>query len=66
VSVLTNLIRLLEFAALYFDISSFPDGETKRALTRVQNKRLGKVDSRFGGNGSGSDDGRKKKKQKKN
>lgn len=64
--------RLLEFAALYFDLSTFPDGETKRALTRVQNKRLGKVDARFGGGGngsaggSGSEDGRKKKKMRKN
>jgi len=63
---------LLEFAALYFDLSTFPDGETKRALTRVQNKRLGKVDARFGGGGngsaggSGSEDGRKKKKMRKN
>jgi pre-mRNA-splicing factor ATP-dependent RNA helicase DHX15/PRP43 len=51
---------------VYFDIASFPDGETKRALTRIQNKRLGKVDARFGGNGSsGGEDSRKKKKQKK-
>ena len=64
--MLTLYCRLLEFAPVYFDIASFPDGETKRALSRVQNKRLGKLDARFNGNGSGSDDGRKKKKHKKN
>ena len=35
--------RLLEFAANYFDLSSFPDGETKRALQRAVNKRSGKA-----------------------
>ncbi|KAF9036062.1 P-loop containing nucleoside triphosphate hydrolase protein [Hymenopellis radicata] len=33
---------LLEFAANYFDLKTFTDGETKRALLRVQNKRAGK------------------------
>ncbi len=46
--------RLLEFAAGYFDLKSFKDGETKRALQRVVNKRLGKLDDRFGSDsGSG-------------
>ncbi|KAI0696959.1 P-loop containing nucleoside triphosphate hydrolase protein [Cerioporus squamosus] len=30
---------LLEYAPNYFDLSTFPDGETKRALLRVQKKR---------------------------
>ncbi|KAF9050822.1 P-loop containing nucleoside triphosphate hydrolase protein [Hymenopellis radicata] len=33
---------LLEFAANYFDLKTFTDGETRRALLRVQNKRAGK------------------------
>ncbi|KAF4565523.1 DEAH-box ATP-dependent RNA helicase prp43 [Pleurotus pulmonarius] len=42
---------LLEFALSYFDLSSFPDGETKRALQKVLNKKLrksaaGAIDSR--------------------
>ncbi|EGN91668.1 hypothetical protein SERLA73DRAFT_80222 [Serpula lacrymans var. lacrymans S7.3] len=51
---------LLEFASVYFDLSSFPDGETKRALQRVANKRAGKS-GRVGDDG----DGAKKKKLKK-
>ncbi|KAH8112475.1 P-loop containing nucleoside triphosphate hydrolase protein [Phellopilus nigrolimitatus] len=34
---------LLEYAPTYFDLSSFPDGGAKRALVRVQKKRLGKA-----------------------
>ena len=33
------MCRLLEYAPNYFDLSTFPDGETKRALLRVQKKR---------------------------
>ncbi|PPQ72131.1 hypothetical protein CVT25_008505 [Psilocybe cyanescens] len=33
---------LVEFAANYFDLSTFPDGETKRALQRAWNKRTGR------------------------
>ncbi|KIM61315.1 hypothetical protein SCLCIDRAFT_25946 [Scleroderma citrinum Foug A] len=33
---------LLEYAPAYFDVSTFPDGETKRALQRVVNKKAGK------------------------
>ncbi|KAG5220002.1 DEAH-box ATP-dependent RNA helicase [Salix suchowensis] len=33
---------LLEFAPSYFDLSTLPDGETKRALQKVMNKKLGK------------------------
>ena len=55
-------IRLLEYAPMYYDLKTFPDGETKRALTRVQNKRLGikpgRVDERR------NNDERSKKKQK--
>lgn len=35
--------RLLENAPVYFDVKSFPDGETKRALQRILNKRAGKT-----------------------
>ncbi|KIY68260.1 P-loop containing nucleoside triphosphate hydrolase protein [Cylindrobasidium torrendii FP15055 ss-10] len=35
---------LLEFASNYFDLKAFPDGETKRALQRVQNRRLGRAE----------------------
>lgn len=42
--------RLIEFAANYFDLASFPDGETKRALQRAWNKRAGKDSTR--GNGA--------------
>lgn len=38
--------RLIEFAANYFDLDSFPDGETKRALQRIYNKRGGKSSGR--------------------
>jgi pre-mRNA-splicing factor ATP-dependent RNA helicase DHX15/PRP43 len=31
----TDCSRLLEIAPNYFDVSSFPEGETKRALRRV-------------------------------
>ncbi|KAI0037818.1 hypothetical protein FA95DRAFT_1613857, partial [Auriscalpium vulgare] len=45
---------LLEFATGYYDLATFPDGETKRALQRVLKKKSGKGDDR--------DDGRAKKK----
>lgn len=35
--------RLLKYAANYFDLSSFPEGETKRALQLVFNKKFGKL-----------------------
>lgn len=31
--------RLLEFAPSYYELASFPDGETKRALLRSSNKK---------------------------
>ncbi|KAJ6455674.1 P-loop containing nucleoside triphosphate hydrolase protein [Mycena sanguinolenta] len=51
---------LIEYANNYFDLSTFPDGETKRALQKVVNKKEGKA------NRDGGDDSRAKKKQKKN
>lgn len=35
---LTTMCRLLELAPNYFDLRDLKAGETKRALTRVQNK----------------------------
>lgn len=52
---------LLEYAGNYFDLSTFPDGETKRSLQRVINKRAGKSSERLDGK-----DDRKTKKQKSN
>ncbi|KAF9522876.1 P-loop containing nucleoside triphosphate hydrolase protein [Crepidotus variabilis] len=49
---------LIELAANYFDLTSFPDGETKQALKRAWAKRAGKDPSR----GDGAD--RKSKKPK--
>lgn len=57
------LHRLFEFAAGYFDLASFPDGETKRALQRIVNKRAGKAGGRVD---AGSSDVRDAKKRKKN
>lgn len=54
---LKHIFRLLEFAPSYFDLSSFPDGETKRALQKVMNKKLGK-------SAGGAIDSRPAKKQK--
>ena len=54
--------RLIEFAANYFDLASFPDGETKRALQRAWNKRAGKDVSR--GNGVNGPAAKKAKKNK--
>lgn len=42
---------LLEYAPLYYDLSSFPDGETKRALQRLTSKRRA-------GNGAGTGNGK--------
>ncbi|KAF8582410.1 P-loop containing nucleoside triphosphate hydrolase protein [Ramaria rubella] len=53
---------LLEFATNYFDVNSFSEGETKRALQRVVNKLAGKAPGRL----DGGDDRREKKKRKKN
>ncbi|KAI0631615.1 pre-mRNA-splicing factor ATP-dependent RNA helicase PRP43 [Trametes polyzona] len=62
---------LLEYAANYYDLSTFPDGETKRALMRVQKKRTlkavgGDVSAASSGRNTPSGDGeRSKKKQRK-
>ncbi|KAI4518489.1 P-loop containing nucleoside triphosphate hydrolase protein [Schizophyllum commune Loenen D] len=37
---------LFEYAANYYDLNTFQDGETKRALVRVANKRAGKATGR--------------------
>ncbi|KAF5378123.1 hypothetical protein D9615_007544 [Tricholomella constricta] len=58
---------LIDYAGNYFDVTSFPDGETKRALQRVVNKRAGKATGRLdgaSGNGSGADTRDKKKRKK--
>ncbi|KAI0366453.1 P-loop containing nucleoside triphosphate hydrolase protein [Pilatotrama ljubarskyi] len=61
---------LLEYAANYYDLSTFPDGETKRALLRVQKKRTLKVASADGSASPSSrqspavDEGRAKKRRK--
>ncbi|KAJ7172577.1 P-loop containing nucleoside triphosphate hydrolase protein [Mycena filopes] len=52
---------LLDYATTYFDLSSFPDGETKRALQKVVNKKAGKT-----GRTEGTADTRETKKRKKN
>ena len=52
--------RLLEYAQLYYDLSGFPDGETKRALTRVLTKQSRKRSAA----GSGVKDGHVSKKPK--
>lgn len=53
---------LLEFAPEYFEIATFPEGETKRALQRIVMKKQGKLPS---GSNAGDRDGRDKKKRKK-
>jgi pre-mRNA-splicing factor ATP-dependent RNA helicase DHX15/PRP43 len=50
-------------AAQYYDLSSFADSETKRALARVIAKREGKSVSR-GDRDAGGDERRKKKQKK--
>ncbi|PFH46026.1 hypothetical protein AMATHDRAFT_8337 [Amanita thiersii Skay4041] len=39
---------LIEIAANYYELESFPDGETKRALQRVINKRAGRPVAEIG------------------
>ncbi|EIN04072.1 P-loop containing nucleoside triphosphate hydrolase protein [Punctularia strigosozonata HHB-11173 SS5] len=51
---------LLEYAPQYYDLSSFPEGETKRALVRVANKKAGKFAGRTD-DGSERDAKRRKK-----
>ncbi|KAH9475508.1 DEAH-box ATP-dependent RNA helicase prp43 [Psilocybe cubensis] len=56
---------LIEFAANYFDLSTFPDGETKRALQRAWNKRAGRGDKKSskGSRQDGSDERLAKKRR---
>lgn len=51
---------LFEYAANYYDLNSFQDGDTKRALVRVANKRAGKASGRV----EGAADKRVSKKQR--
>jgi hypothetical protein len=37
-----TIIRLLEYAPSYYNVKEFPDGETKSALIRILNKKLGR------------------------
>lgn len=59
---MTRSLRLLEYAFMYYDLKTFPDGETKRALARAQNKRLGIKPGRSDEKRNGEE--RSKKKQK--
>ncbi|KAI0667358.1 pre-mRNA-splicing factor ATP-dependent RNA helicase PRP43 [Trametes maxima] len=59
---------LLEYAAAYYDLSTLPDGETKRALLRAQKKRKLKAvggSSTSGRNTPVGDEGGRSKKQRK-
>lgn len=60
--------RLLEFAAAYYDVKTFPPGETRRALERVYNKKSGGAGGKNSGgynSAAGGDDTREKKRRKK-
>ena len=53
---------LLQLAPQYFDLKTFQDGETKRALVRVQQKLSGKrVAEDVGGDRGYGKEGKKKK-----
>jgi pre-mRNA-splicing factor ATP-dependent RNA helicase DHX15/PRP43 len=56
------IIRLIEYAPTYYDLASLTDGETKRALQRVVNKRAGKGTGRV----DAVNDTRETKRRKKN
>ncbi|KAJ7583427.1 P-loop containing nucleoside triphosphate hydrolase protein [Mycena floridula] len=56
---------LLDYATNYYDLKAFPDGETKRALQRVVNKKTGVVSQSKRADGKGSRDERNAKRQKK-
>lgn len=58
------LHRLLEFAAAYYDVKTFPPGETKRALERIVNKKSGKSSGGYN-SAAGGEDSREKKRRKK-
>jgi pre-mRNA-splicing factor ATP-dependent RNA helicase DHX15/PRP43 len=52
---------LIEYAATYYDLASFTDGETKRALQRIANKRAGKAPGRVDAANDTRDTKRRKK-----
>lgn len=54
---------LLDLAPQYYDLSTFQDGETKRALARVIAKREGRPAAR--GDGAGGAEGKEKKRKSK-
>ena len=58
---------MLEFASAYYDVNTFPKGETRRALERVLTKKSGGGGKNSGGYNSaaGGDDNREKKRRKK-
>jgi len=56
--------RLIEFAGNYFDLSTFPNGETKRALQRAVAKKAGKPYMADGSNKKGKTKKEKRQKQK--
>ncbi|KAG6850371.1 DEAH-box ATP-dependent RNA helicase prp43 [Arthromyces matolae] len=55
---------LLEYAPAYFDLSSFQDGETKRALQRAVIKKTGKIPNKRVEGNNGADTRDKKKRRK--
>lgn len=58
----SHFCRLLEYAPSYYDLSTFTDGETKRALVRVQNKRSRKAIGLESESRGGSEPPKKKRK----
>jgi len=48
---------------MYFDLKNWPDGDTKRALLKIANKREGKFGARFE-EGERAGDAKKRKKNK--
>ena len=57
VPILSLRHRLLEYAKSYFDLSTFQDGETKRALQRLVNKWAGNAAGRL--HNTNGDNGRR-------
>jgi pre-mRNA-splicing factor ATP-dependent RNA helicase DHX15/PRP43 len=55
------MCRLLEFAGMYYDLSTFPDSEAKRALERFVKKKSGKP----GGERARKEEGKHKSKKQK-
>ncbi|KAG1740942.1 P-loop containing nucleoside triphosphate hydrolase protein [Suillus lakei] len=55
---------LLEYASPYFDLTNWPDSETKRALLRIGNKQSGKFGARFSEAEGPKEGGSSKKKRR--